>query len=157
MKKLVFIMITMVLSVSMAMAQGKGQRGGKPENVDPKVRAEKVTGKMAQELSLTDKQKKAVYDLNLATFQKRQEFKDNRKADKNDQKSERPTAEQREQWSKERDADREAYDAQMKKILTPQQYEKYTQFVSERKNSDSCTRGGKKQGKPCKHASPQTK
>lgn len=67
MKRLSFLMITMLMSVSLVMAQG-GRRGGE-RNVDPKARAERMTENMAKEYSLNDSQKKQVLEANLALME----------------------------------------------------------------------------------------
>lgn len=101
-------MIALLLMGSMAMAQGH-RKGGNRE-VDPKERAERMTERMAKELSLNDAQKKELLNANMDLVGK-----------------------DREKIREEMKASRDAYDAQLKKILTKDQYADYTKKKAERK------------------------
>lgn len=101
-------MIALLLMGSVTMAQG--HRKGGNRKVDPKERAERMTERMAKELSLNDAQKKELLDANKAFIEK-----------------------DREQKRQEMKASREAYDAQLKKILTEEQYADYTKKQAERR------------------------
>lgn len=75
MKKL--LLIAMLFSIGFAaMAQKGGQRG----SATPEERAERVTNKMAEELSLSEDQKKKVYQINLDHAKKRQAEMEARRA-----------------------------------------------------------------------------
>ena len=58
MKRIVFFMVTLFLMGGVMMAQGP--RDGK--KMDPKARAEKMTERMAKELSLNDTQKQQLLE-----------------------------------------------------------------------------------------------
>ena len=144
MKKIFFIMVTLLVTTTMVMAQGKGPKDGKQEKVDPKVRAERVTERMTKDLSLTDKQKQQVLELNLASFTQKAENKPMPKPKVEGEAPAKLTKEQREEMRSEREAERTAYDAKLKFILTPEQYTKYTELQAKRKDAD---KKGPKDGK----------
>ena len=139
MEKRVFFMVTLLVTAGMAMAQGQGPRGGKGEKQDPKVQAERRTERMAKELSLNDTQKQQVLELNLAQAQQRAECKPTTPPTEGE-KPAKPTAEEREKFSKEREAQCAAYDAKLKTILTPEQY---TKFTEQKASCDKKGKGGK--------------
>jgi hypothetical protein len=75
MKKL--LLIAMLFSIGFAaVAQKGGQRG----SATPEERADRVTNKMAEELSLSEDQKKKVYQINLDHAKKRQAEMEARRA-----------------------------------------------------------------------------
>lgn len=112
MKRISFLVVVLFLMGGMAMAQG--QRKGK--QADPKVQAERMTERMAKEYLLNDKQKKELLETNLALVEK-----------KKDRQSE-----MKQEAKKEMKASHEAYNAQLKKILTKEQYDSYTKKQAER-------------------------
>lgn len=72
MKKITLILATLFMTATMAMAQG-GPRGGQKgaqRNSTPEQRAERMTDRMTKEYSLSDKQKTALYAVNLDMAQK---------------------------------------------------------------------------------------
>lgn len=107
MKRISFLMIALLLVGGMAMAQAP--RKGDKRKVDPKERAERMTERMAKEFSLTDAQKKELLTANMALVEK-----------------------DCEKMRQEMKASREAYDGQLKKILTKEQYAAYTKKQAER-------------------------
>ena len=125
----------------MARAQGKGPKDGKGEKMDPKAKAELVTEKMAKDLSLTDKQKQQVLELNITEFTGKAECKAKPVAPAEGQAPQKPTQEEREKMRAEREACRAAYDAKLKTILTPEQYTKFTE--QQNKNNKDGKKGGK--------------
>lgn len=68
MRKITLLLIALLTTGTMLMAQG-GPRGGQ-RNMDPKDRAERMTERMVKEYSLSDAQKKQLYDINLAMVEK---------------------------------------------------------------------------------------
>lgn len=132
MKKIIFIMVAVFMSVGMVMAQGKGPKGGKQDNVDPKVRAERMTERMAKDLGLNDTQKQKLLQLNLADWQTKADCKAKPAEGDN---SAQMTKEERQKVREQRQACRAEYDAKLQKILTPEQYTKYTQLKAEREKN----------------------
>lgn len=97
-----------MLMGGLAMAQRlhKGDR----REVTPQERAERMTERMAKEYALNDEQKKELLSANKAL------------AEKGD----------REKMRQEFKASREAYEAQLKKIMTEDQYAAYAKKQAER-------------------------
>ncbi len=146
MKKVVFMMVALLMTAGMAMAQGRGEKGG--ENADPKVRAERRTERMVKELSLNDTQKQQLLDLNLAEAQKLAECKAKPATPPAEgQQPAKMTQEEREQKRQAMEAQRAAYNEQLQKILTPEQYAKYTE---KQKDCNKKGKDGKKKGKDAK-------
>lgn len=141
------------LAGSMAMAQ-YAHRGDKIP--DPKVRAERMTERMAKEYALNDAQKKQLLEANLALVEKMRDMPKHRKpkmkrgkrncnscccekADKyhkenslTDEQCAQKKAEMEKKRKEMQDA-RSAYDVKLQKIMTKEQYAAYTQKFKERK------------------------
>lgn len=163
MKRIIMIMVAAFLMGGMVMAQ-HARRGGKmPE---PKVRAERMTERMAKEYSLNDTQKKQLLEANLALVEKMGDMPMHRRGDmrkgkkdctctcskadkhhsqrdsiaKKEGRKARLTDEQRAQkkaeMAKKREemtAARTAYNVQLQKIMTKDQYAAYTKNMQDRK------------------------
>lgn len=146
MKKILMILMLVVLTGGMAMAQNS-RRSNK--RLDPKERAERMTEHMAKEYSLTDAQKKQLYEANLAMTQKMGDMPMHRRPDmQTDSKQDRVKRADKKQMTdaerKEMKANmekkqaemkeaREAYEVQLKKIMTKEQYEAYSRKQGERR------------------------
>lgn len=146
MKKILMILMLVVLTGGMTMAQNS-RRSNK--RLDPKERAERMTEHMAKEYSLTDAQKKQLYEANLAMTQKMGDMPMHRRPDmQTDSKQDRVKRADKKQMTdaerKEMKANmekkqaemkeaREAYDVQLKKIMTKEQYEAYSRKQGERR------------------------
>ena len=132
MKKIGFLIVALLLTGGMAMAQGP--RNGK--KMDPKERAEKMTERMAKEYSLNEAQKKDLLEANMALTEKMANRAEDKKAE-------------REELRKEMQNNRDAYDAKLKKILTEEQYAAYSKKQAERqkKMGDRGPRDGQRRNK----------
>ncbi|KAA6318170.1 hypothetical protein EZS27_031786 [termite gut metagenome] len=122
MKKVVYLVIAFLVVSSVAIAQaprGEGAEGRK--RVDAKTRAERLTERLVKEYSLTDEQKKQVSEANLAWM---------KQLDGIVQGDNKEREAQREKMKKAH----EKYDAQLKKILTSEQYDAYIKDQSKRQN-----------------------
>ena len=117
MKRIVFWMVALLLMSGVAMAQGNRQ-GGR-QQMDPKTRAQRMTERMVKEYSLNEDQKQQLLDANQGRHSK-------------DDKAARMTKEEREKKAAEMKKSREDYDAQLKKILTKEQYDSYVKKQAER-------------------------
>ncbi|WP_039968577.1 DUF4890 domain-containing protein [Bacteroides fluxus] len=142
MKKIVLMLVAAFFMGGAVMAQ-HARRGDKMP--DPKVRAERMTERMAKEYSLDDNQKKQLLEANLAFVEKmgnrpgKHHRKENRVA-KKEGKRPQLTDEQRaerkaeiEKRHEEMKAARTDYDAQLQKIMTKEQYAAYSKKMQERK------------------------
>lgn len=99
----------MILSLSFLMVLPVlGQEANNPERT-PEKRAEKMTERMTKNLQLTEDQKTAVYNANL-----------------------KKASAEREQ----RRTTLERYDADMRQILSEEQYEKWRTMRKERRNTE---------------------
>ena len=132
MKKIGFLIVALLLTGGMAMAQGP--RNGK--KMDPKERAERMTERMAKEYSLNEDQKKDLLEANMALTEKMANRAEDKKAE-------------REELRKEMQVNRDAYDAKLKKILTKEQYAAYSKKQAERqkKMGDRGPRDGQRRNK----------
>lgn len=150
MKRIGFLMVALLMIGGMAMAQGH-RKGGSDKRMDPKAHAERMTERMAKEYSLNDTQKKELLEANLAHVAKVGTFakgmKSGVKQGKKDKctqvtdsccsKKERKrapkmTIENREKMRKDAKALREDYDAQLKKIMSKEQFDAYAQKQADR-------------------------
>ncbi|WP_321332557.1 DUF4890 domain-containing protein [uncultured Bacteroides sp.] len=129
MKKIAFLMVALLMVGGMAMAQGRGH--GK--NMDPKERAQKMTERIAKEYSLNDTQKQQLLEANTALVEKMSNRSDENK-------------DKRAEMRKEMQANRDAYEAQLKKIMTEEQYASYTKDQAERQKKMSEGRRGPRGG-----------
>lgn len=160
MKRISLLMVALLMIGGLAMAQG--QRKGDDKRMDPKARAERMTERMVKEYSLNDTQQKQLLEVNLAMVEKtgsRSEgMKSGVKQGKKDKctqvtdsccskkegkKAPKMTKEDREKMRSEANASREAYDVQLKKIMTKEQYNAYTQKQAERQQKMKEGRRGK--------------
>lgn len=132
MKKIGFLIVALLLTGVMAMAQGP-RNGNK---MDPKERAERMTERMAKEYSLNEAQKKDLLEANMALTEKMANRAEDKKAE-------------REELRKEMQNNRDAYDAKLKKILTEEQYAAYSKKQAERqkKMGDRGPRDGQRGNK----------
>lgn len=129
MKRIVFWMFALLLMSSAVMAQGN-RRGGAP--MDSKTRAERMTERMVKEYSLNNEQKQKLQVANLAWVEKMNANQVARPGQQKDEKAAKMTKEERDKRMTEMKKSREEYDAQLKKILTKDQYDAYTKKQAER-------------------------
>jgi len=118
MKKL-FIAVLLLVGVA-SFAQDTDQ---KREKLTPEQRSEKQLQKLTSELSLDANQQTQVKQLLAERSAKAEKFKEARQTKKDSDV--KPTAEEKEAFKKEMLAEKEANDAKMKSILTPDQYTKW--------------------------------
>lgn len=160
MKRITLLMVALLMIGGMAMAQGH-RRGG-DRKMDPKAHAERMTERMSKEYSLNDTQKKQLLEANQALAEKmgsrpagtKSGMKQGKKekctqvtdsccSNKEGRKAPKRTKEDREKMHKEMKASREAYDGQLKKIMTKEQYDTYTTKQAERQQKMKEGRKGK--------------
>ena len=114
MKKIIFAAVALLFSVSL-FAQGPQRREFKPEDM-----ATRVTDGLKKALDLNEKQYKSVYNLYL---KRGEEMKARRDNGQQDQQVDREA--RREEMKK----NQEAMNAELKKILTAEQYTKYEEML----------------------------
>lgn len=146
MKKIFMVLMVTLLAGSMAMAQNSRRSDKRP---DAKERAERMTERMVKEYLLNDTQKQQVYEANLALSEKmgdmpmrrRPDIQNGNKQDKvkKGEKKQMTEAERKEmkvEMEKKREemkAALDAYDVQLKQILTKEQYDAYAKKQGERR------------------------
>lgn len=138
MKRIVLIWMIAFLMGGMAMAQRARRSDNMP---DPKVRAERMTERMAKEYSLNDKQKKQLLEANVALVEKmgeasrRMDMRKGKRAKgdccccaKSCERSEKAGKKDRQadEQRAERTKARDSYNEQLQKIMTSDQYAAYT-------------------------------
>ncbi|NDV60746.1 DUF4890 domain-containing protein [Bacteroides sp. 519] len=133
MKRISFLMIALLMTIGMAMAQDvqRGQR----KQIDPKARAEKRTERMVTEYGLNDAQKAKLLELNVAMAEKMGDRPGPRHHKKHDMRKEGPrkenaqkpevNKEDREKRMAEMKQQHENYQSQLKEIFTAEQYQKF--------------------------------
>ncbi len=146
MKKIILLLVTAFLMGGMAMAQ-QARRGDRMP--DPKTRAERMTERMAKEYGLNDTQKKQLQEANLALMEKMGDMpmyrrpdmrrdgndKSGKKEGRRPQMTDEERAKMKAEMEKKREemgAARTAYDAELQKIMTPDQYAAYTKNMKDR-------------------------
>lgn len=157
MKKIGILMVSLLIVSGSIMAQGP-RRGNR--EMDPKVRAERMTERMAQEYSLDDAQKAKLLELNLSLAEKANERpahapeQKGDKANKHAKKGKKATCNCDQECCKNHKKDvservkREGpwteYDSKLKEIMTDDQYKAYTQKRGERQGRPGYRPGSKK-------------
>lgn len=117
MKKILFAAVALIFSVSMfAQAPQRGER----REFKPEEMATRMADGMKKEFNLNDEQYKSVYNLYL---KRGEEMKARR--DKGQQGQQVDREARREEMKK----NQEAMNAELKKILTPEQYTKYEEML----------------------------
>ena len=92
-------------------------------NRTPEQRAEAQTKTMHESLQLSEDQQKQIYALNLDRAKKMEELRDSQNQDR----------------SKRRES-MEAFNAELAKVLTPEQQEKYKTMLQERRSREGAGR-----------------
>lgn len=137
MKKSIFAVamaVIMMTSVSVS-AQGRGAMAGAPkEKPTVEQMAQHRTDMMKKNLNLTDEQAKKVYDLNLKRAKDMEKNRSNAETDRQKRMDAMQSA-------------RTAEDAQMKSILTPEQYATWQQNQQRSAQKKDGMRGQQHQGK----------
>lgn len=127
MKRIAFWLVALLLMSGVAMAQN----GRKGERMEPKVRAERMTERMVKDLSLNDKQKKELLEVNIKWVEKMDARKEENKSNKEDENAPKKTKGERQKMMKEMKEARESYEAQLSKIFTKEQFESYQKQQAE--------------------------
>lgn len=134
-----FLMAIMLLG-GVAIAQNRPNRGQR--NISPEVRAERMTERMAKELSLSEEQKKQVNEINLAFIREAKVGQE----DMNELKEApcAPSKEGRKEIKKVKKEEmkkvrtymkgaRESRDEKLQEVLTKDQYAKYLEMRKQMK------------------------
>lgn len=119
MKNIVLMAIATLFSFNMVMSQNT--YGNQQHMFDPAQIVKMRTEKMVKEFSLNDQQKAALLELNQTFEAKMQELRSSLK--KGDDG--RPDKTQMQQMRQQMQQNRADYEAKLKTILTPEQYQKY--------------------------------
>jgi len=155
MKKLVYSMALMLaLGGGSAMAQEKKCDCCKGEKMDKTEMSQRRTEQMTERYGLDEKQSKKLLELNKEYGDKmrpmgrppRMRPNDNPSKEQmqGEQAQERPNKEQFEEMRKKMEEEREAYNKELKKIMTDEQYAKYEQDEKNMKQPRGRFGGNKK-------------
>lgn len=122
------ITLVAVLLFTFQLFAQPGMKRAEKENFTPEQQAELRTKQLALALDLNDKQMAEVKKLELGKAKEREAFKEKMKEMRNNPPEEKPDAQKRYE-QKNAMLDRELqHQDEMKKILTPQQFEKWQQM-----------------------------
>lgn len=130
MKKLIVVALLVVGMTT--FAQEGRKRGEGKEKLPPEQRVEKQIEKMTKELSLNEKQTAQVKELLTKENAEREAKRAEMEAKKAD--GTKPTPEERKAMKEKMDAKIATHKAEMKKILTADQYTKWEQNFEEKKS-----------------------
>lgn len=125
MKKTIFAAATALLLMAGTALSAQAQQAGAQRTFDPETTAKQRTAEMVQKLGLDKEQEAKVYALNLQQAEQMQQMREERKA-----RQEQQTAD-RDKMRAEMKSKREAHAAEMKRILTDEQYKKWEQMQHE--------------------------
>lgn len=131
MKKVIVVLIFMVGMTAMAQ-QGERQHRDGMHQMTPEQTATLKTKKMTLALDLTDAQQKQIQSLNLENAKTRKATMEKRKAKKGDGESKKPTSDERYALKNERLDKMIAHKADMKDILSPEQYGKWEKMSQQK-------------------------
>jgi Domain of unknown function (DUF4890) len=115
-------------------AQAQQPTPDKPKPPSPEKRAQKQTADMAAKLALTEDQTAQVRDINLKYAQQMQELRNASTAPDADKKA----------LHDQKKALRDAHEAELKGVFTPEQWEKWSAARSEKKGRHDKPDKGKK-------------
>lgn len=115
----------LLLVVMMTSFAGMAQRGGQQRNFDPEEMAKRQTAEIKEKCGLDAAQEKKVHDLLLANGKKMQQEREKMTNSGGGQGEE-----MRAKMTKMRDEQ----NAEIKKILTAEQYKKYEKYLEERRS-----------------------
>jgi len=135
MKKVIIAVILLVGFTSMAQKGERGARDGRGgmQDLSSEQMATLETKKMALALDLTQKQQEQIKSLQLEKAKRRKTKMEARKAQKEAGEAKKPTSEERYEMINDRLDHQIAQKAEMKKILSEEQYNKWDQH-QQRKN-----------------------
>ena len=123
MKKVIMAALLVVSLSSVAQQRRERPNRDQMEKLTPEQRQEKHLNKLTTDLNLNAKQQEEVKKLLAEQSAKAAEFKAKREAKKDEQLL--ASAKERKEMAQKMKAEKEANDAKMKSILTPEQYTKW--------------------------------
>lgn len=141
MKKILLTLVMALATTGMALAQ-QGDNKERGQRPDPAQMAQRMTEQMAQRYGLDDKQQANILELNKQYAPKMPMMRGGRpggrpgmrgdrpggmRRDSTMAPRQRPSKEEMEKRFQEMRANREAYNAEVKKIMTTDQYKKFTE------------------------------
>ncbi|MGL2995127.1 hypothetical protein [Flavobacterium sp. TSSA_36] len=142
MKKLIVVTLLMISLTSIAQQRKEKSNRDEMEKMTPEQRQEKHLNKLTTDLNLNAKQQEEVKKLLVEQSAKMTDFKAKRDAKKDEQLL--ASAKERKELTTKMKAEKEANDAKMKKILTSEQYTKWENDRTIRKEKMMEKRGGRK-------------
>ena len=144
MKKVIVLMMLMAGVTAMAQRGEKGHRGDF-KDMSAEQMATLQTKKMTLSLDLTEAQQAKIQALHLKNAQLRKAKMEERKAKMEKEEGAKPSSDERYAMKKERLDEAIAQKAELKKILTNEQYSKWQEMKESRGKHSN---GKHRQGKP---------
>jgi len=145
MKKVCTLALLLIGATVMAQEVQKGHHRAAMKDLTPEQMATLHTKKMTLALDLNESQQQQVHELSLENAKLRKVKMEERKAKKESGESKKPTSEERYVRQLERLDQQIAHKAEMKSILSPEQYEKWEKIhFHHRKNREKRMREGKR-------------
>jgi len=132
MKKILFAMLLFVGLTALAQPGDKEKRANHMQDLTPEQMATLQTKKMTLQLDLTSEQQDKIMAINLENAKMRKAKMAERKAMKKDEDAKKPTSEERYARANEALDRKIAQKAEMKRILSDQQFEKWEKMQHRR-------------------------
>ncbi|MEO1011073.1 MAG: hypothetical protein AAFX53_07170 [Bacteroidota bacterium] len=146
MKKTILAVCLMAMTTMMAQERGENQRRGAMRDLSPEQIATLQTKKMTLALDLTEAQQKQVHSLHLEKAKLRKAKMEERK-ERKENKEGRPSAEERYALQMEHLDSQIAHKAEMKEILSPEQYERWEKLAMHKAKRHKQERQGERKAR----------
>ncbi|MGB6154137.1 MAG: hypothetical protein WBG48_19290 [Pricia sp.] len=143
MKKAIVVLLCLVGMTAVAQKGEKQQRDDK-NDMTPEQMATLKTKKMTLALDLTDAQQKQIQSLNLENAKSRVARREERKARKEDDQAKRPTSDEHFAMQNKRLDQMIAHKAQMKDILSEEQYSQWEKMAKRKGKHRKGTKNGER-------------
>ncbi|WP_422083547.1 Spy/CpxP family protein refolding chaperone [Ulvibacterium sp.] len=147
MKKIVVLAMLLAGATAMAQEGRKNHHRAAMKDLTPEQIATLHTKKMTLALDLNEAQQKQIQVLSLENAKLRKAKMEERKAKKESGESKKPTSEERYVMQLERLDNQIAHKAEMKAILSPEQYEKWEKLHFHKRKHRGKERNHDKRGK----------
>ena len=130
-----FLFSLLLLCAISLSAQENNRSGERPEKLGPEELALLQTNRLNESLGLDSVQFQAIFIMNYSdALAMEEQMKSMSKEKRKEMRKNPPSAEERKAFCEEREQRKAQREAQLKKILTPEQYEKYLSLENQKNN-----------------------